>query len=91
MIAMIGHRRLARSTRREAPIRREIATHIFEIGQAVRIIEPEEFSKTADIYHITGRLPPQGNSPQYRIRNDDERHERVARQDSLEAITPDKV
>lgn len=86
MIATIRPRRQARSLRREGPIRRVDLTHLFEIGQAVRMVEPEEFSKTADIYHITGRLPPQGNSPQYRIRNDDERHERVARQDSLEAV-----
>ncbi len=86
MIAKIRPKNQARWTRSDRPIRREAATHTFEIGQAVRLIEPEEFAKTADIYHITGRLPSQENSPQYRIRNDDERHERVARQDSLEAI-----
>jgi hypothetical protein len=39
-----------------------------------------------DIYRITATLPPRGNSLQYRIRNNDERHERVATQDSLEAV-----
>lgn len=39
-----------------------------------------------DVYHITGTLPPQGGSPQYRIRNDDERHERVTTQDNLEPV-----
>ena len=44
------------------------------------------FPKTADIYHITARLPARGDELQYRIRNDDERHERVASQGNLEAI-----
>jgi hypothetical protein len=39
-----------------------------------------------DIYRITGKLPPRGDSLQYRIRNDDERHERVTTQDSLEPV-----
>ena len=86
MIAMIRSRRPARSDRRTGPIRRELLTHLFAIGQAVRLKDPEEQYKSAEIYHITGTLPPQGNSPQYRIRNDDERHERVARQDSLEPV-----
>jgi hypothetical protein len=40
----------------------------------------------ADIYRITGTLPGRGDSLQYRIRNDDERHERVTTQDNLEAV-----
>ena len=37
-----------------------------------------------DIFRITAKLPPRGSSPQYRIRNDEERHERVTTQDDLE-------
>ena len=44
-------------------------------------------AKTSEIYRITGTLPPRENSPQYRIRNDDERHERVTTQDSLEPVS----
>jgi hypothetical protein len=62
-------------------------THIFTIGQTVRLKGSfGTFSKIAEIYHITGTLPPRGGSPQYRIRNDDERHERVTTQDSLEPV-----
>ncbi len=78
--ATIGQRN-ARQSRREAP------AHLFAIGQAVRL--KGGFGRVplpADIYHITGTLPPRGNSPQYRIRNDDERYERVATQDSLEPV-----
>ncbi len=69
------------------PARREPASHLFAIGQTVRL-------KTAfaaalppsSIFHITATLPPKVNSPQYRIRNDTERHERVATQDDLEPV-----
>lgn len=73
--------------RNPRPIRRESASHLFEIGQLVRLKSGFKQSLNAsDIYHITGTLPPRGNSPQYRIRNDEERYERVATQDSLEQV-----
>ena len=61
--------------------------HLFTVGQAVRI--KGGFARpalAADIYHITGTLPPRGDSLQYRIRNDDERYDRVTTQDSLEPV-----
>jgi hypothetical protein len=81
MISTSPIRRASRPARQEAP------AHLFTIGQAVRLkggfVRP---ALPADIYHITGTLPPRGDSLQYRIRNDDERHERVTTQDSLEPI-----
>ncbi len=41
-------------------------------------------SEPAESYRITATLPESGNSPQYRIRNDQERHERVITEDRLE-------
>lgn len=68
-------------------VRRDPAIHLFTIGQAVRLKggfrHPSQF---ADIYRITAWLPLAGDSPQYRIRNDDESHERVATQNSLELV-----
>ncbi|MBY5608122.1 hypothetical protein HFO32_18140 [Rhizobium leguminosarum] len=69
-------------------IRREAATHIFKVGQTVRVkdgflVVP---SKLPETYRITATLPLRGNVLQYRIRSDDERHERVATEDSLELI-----
>ncbi|MBB4218668.1 hypothetical protein CO653_22470 [Rhizobium anhuiense] len=69
-------------------VRREPATHIFKVGQTVRLkdgflIVP---SKLPDTYRITATLPPRGNLLQYRIRSDDERHERVTTEDSLEPV-----
>lgn len=65
-------------------IRPVAATHLFAIGQAVRM--RGIVAKTADVYRITATLPPNGNSLQYRIRNEEERHERVTTQDNLEPI-----
>mgnify|MGYP001557426516 CR=1 FL=1 len=39
-----------------------------------------------DSLAITGTLPPRGVSPQYRIRNADECHERVTTQESIEPV-----
>ncbi|RWA74027.1 hypothetical protein [Mesorhizobium sp.] len=65
------------------------ATHLFGVGQVVRLRGNfGTFPKTSEVYHITGTLPPRGDSPQYRIRNGGERHERVATQDSLEPVRP---
>lgn len=70
--------------RRRAP---EAARHLFRVGQIVRLKSRLGASlKTAEFYRVTGTLPPRDNSLQYRIRNDDERHERVATEDSLEAV-----
>jgi hypothetical protein len=64
-----------------------MADHRFAIGQPVRLKGSFGMAtKTAETYRITGTLPAKDNSPQYRIRNDDERHERVATEDSLEQI-----
>jgi len=79
MTAATTGQRDARRLRREAP------THLFSVGQSVRL--KRGFGRTSlpdDIFYVTGTLPPRGNSPQYRIRNDEERHERVATQDDLE-------
>ena len=69
--------------RRRSP---EAATHLFLIGQIVRMKSRFGISpRTAEFFRITGTLPPRDNSPQYRIRSGDERHERVATQETLEA------
>jgi hypothetical protein len=70
------------------PIRREAATHLFTVGQIVRLKAGFALpSQSVVTYCITGTLPPMGDSLQYRIRNDDEGHERVATQDSLKVVS----
>ncbi|MER9657556.1 hypothetical protein NKJ26_29565 [Mesorhizobium sp. M0152] len=78
-------RTTSRMQRNARPVHREAATHLFDVGQAVRLKSGTgTFPKAAEIYRATARLLPSGNSPQYRIRSDVELHERVATQDSLE-------
>jgi hypothetical protein len=62
------------------------ATHQFRIGQAVRM--RGGFVRSGEVFLITATLPPVGDSPQYRIRNSEERFERVATQSSLEPVEP---
>lgn len=62
------------------------ASHLFRVGQTVRMTTRFGVSpSTPDFYRVTGTLPPRDNSPQYRIRSDEERHERVVMEDTLEA------
>lgn len=62
-------------------------THLFEVGQAVRLMDGiERHASSSDIYHITATLPPSNGSLQYRIRCHDEPHERVATQYNLEPV-----
>jgi len=69
----------------QEPIRPTLVTHLYKVGQAVRLrSEFRQKAQGVDIYHITGTLPARGGQPQYRIRNDSERHERVTTQDNLE-------
>lgn len=65
----------------------EPATHRFAIGQKVRMKGGSAYTNanSGDVFQITAKLPPAGGSPQYRIRNEEERHERVCTQDMLEA------
>jgi hypothetical protein len=64
-----------------------MAAHRFSIGQPVRLKSRMGLSpRTAEFYHITATLPARDNSPQYRIRSDDERHERVTMEDGIEEI-----
>ena len=74
--------------RNARPIRYETATHLFTTGQTVRFKGGFGLqSQSAHTYRITGMLPPKGDSQQYRMRNDAENYERVATQDSLEAVS----
>lgn len=77
------------SQRRMRPVQPDPNAHLLAIGQTVRLKSNfGAFPKTSDLYQITGKLPPRGGSPQYRIRNEEERHERVTTQDNLEIVQP---
>jgi hypothetical protein len=69
------------------PTRREAATHRYSLGQSVRLKRSfNTIQQSHEIYQITARLPPRGDSLQYRIRSEAENHERMATEDSLEPV-----
>ena len=62
-------------------------THLFAISQLVRLRwRPGLSPKTPEVYRITNLLPERHNSLQYRVRSDEERHERVMTEDDLEEM-----
>ena len=62
--------------------------HRFAIGQSVRLKGRIGIAlQTGDMFRITGRMPARDWSPQYRISNDEGRHERVAEENNLEEVT----
>lgn len=67
----------------------EKPTHHFAIGQVVRMKSHAGMTrKVAEIFAIKGMLPVRDGSPQYRIRSEQETHDRVAAEDNLETIEP---
>jgi hypothetical protein len=44
------------------------------------------FWGSGNIYSVTAQLPPSGDSPQYRIRSEAEKFDRMATQANLEAV-----
>lgn len=67
-----------------------MAVHRYAIGQSVRLKSMAGMSpRTAVTFKITATLPPKEGSPQYRLRNDEERHERVSMEDNLELVDID--
>lgn len=63
-------------------IRRQTATHLFTVGQTVRL----KSASGATLYRITATLPARDNSLQYRVRNEEERYERVTTEDGIELV-----
>ena len=63
-----------------------MANHHFAVGQPVRLKTGPTRPGSKDVYRITAVLPVLGTLPQYRIRSDTERHERVTTEDQLLAI-----
>lgn len=69
--------------------RLKMSAHRFAIGQPVRLKTRFGLPKYApETYRITGTLPERDNSPQYRVRNENEVHERVMTEDDLVEMDP---
>ncbi len=67
------------------PIQPDAPTHLYAVGQAVRLKGAfMRGPQAAGVYRITGTLPPRGEVPQYRLRSQPNptrsKHKRQARQ-----------
>ena len=54
--------------------------HKYQIGQLVNYLSRE---RASGVHQITQLLPPEGGAFQYRIKNANEPHERVAKESEL--------
>ncbi|PSH70267.1 hypothetical protein CU102_04075 [Phyllobacterium brassicacearum] len=65
----------------------ETPPHRFAIGQQVRMRRGGgAMMNTSAIFQIMATLPPLGRSFQYRIRDVEEKYERITTEDNLEVI-----
>jgi hypothetical protein len=56
--------------------------HKYKVGQLVNYLGRE---RASGAYEVTQLLPPEGEAFQYRIKNANEPHERVAKENELRA------
>jgi hypothetical protein len=59
---------------------RTVSGHKYKIGQLVDYLGRE---RASGVYQITQLLPPEGEAFQYRIKNVNEPHERIAKEYEL--------
>jgi hypothetical protein len=57
--------------------------HRFKVGQTVDLIQSTFRSAATGHYEIVSLRPPDGESPQYRIKSKSESHERVVAENDL--------
>jgi hypothetical protein len=60
-----------------------VSGHKFKIGQLVNYLGRD---RAFGVYQITQLLPPEGKAFQYRIKNINEPHERVAKESELRKV-----
>ena len=75
------------TTMLHARSRADAPSHRFTLGQTVRMKSRAGLSmRAAETFRVTATLPSRDGSAQYRIRADEETHERVAAEDNLEEV-----
>lgn len=61
-----------------------MSKHKFRVGQAVEFFpEPGVDRASRGRYTIVSQLPPEGNTPQYRVKSAADGHERMVRETEL--------
>jgi hypothetical protein len=61
-----------------------VSGHRYKIGQLVSYLSRDA---TSGVYQVTQLLPPEGEAFQYRIKNANEPHERVAKEHELRSAS----
>jgi hypothetical protein len=61
-----------------------VSGHKYNIGQLVNYLSRDA---TSGVYQVTQLLPPEGEVFQYRIKNVNESHERVAKEHELRSAS----
>ena len=61
-----------------------VSGHKYKIGQLVSYLSRDA---TSGVYQVTQLLPPEGEALQYRIKNANEPHERVAKEHELRSAS----
>jgi hypothetical protein len=61
-----------------------VSGHKYKIGQLVSYLSRDA---TSGVYQVTQLLPPEGEAFQYRIKNANEPHERVAKEHELRSAS----
>jgi len=62
-------------------------SHFFHVGDTVLMRRSYLHAAAAGVYRVVATLPPSDGQFQYRVRNDEERYERVVAQDRLEPVS----
>ena len=60
-----------------------MSDHKYKIGQLVNYLSRE---RASGVYQVTQLLPPEDGAFQYRIKNNNEPHERVAKERELSSV-----
>ena len=66
-----------------------MASHQFAVGQAVIVTRGGLDIKKGEQFRVVRHLPAEGTTPQYRIMSEWDGHERLVREDELDAAPPD--
>jgi len=60
-----------------------MSPHRFKVGEIVTVSPPPSMNMPRGAYEVTKQLPGDGGECEYRIKNANEPHERVARESEL--------
>jgi hypothetical protein len=76
-LSFLGHRRLWLGRLGHRNWRQPMTLHRYRIGQQVELLRSTQRSSALGPYSIVSLVPIEGDGPKYRLKGDNERHERI--------------